>query len=139
MMVWEGMAEVVIAFFLVLGAALNLVGSIGLVRMPDFFMRLHGPTKATTLGIGSMLTASFLFFLFRENTWSLHEILVTFFLFMTAPVSAHMMAKAALHIKVQRHTSGQDADHGTQESGVSTGATLNDDQVNETDVDALKL
>lgn len=112
MMAWPLVGDMVIAFFLLLGAALALVGSIGLVRMPDFFMRLHGPTKATTLGIGSMLTASFLFFLIRGNTLSLHEILVTFFLFITAPVSAHMLSKAALHLKVHRqneHREGKEA------------------------------
>ncbi|MEJ5349398.1 MAG: Na+/H+ antiporter subunit G [Desulfosoma sp.] len=110
MIPWNLMGEIVIAFFLVLGASLALVGSIGLVRMPDFFMRLHGPTKATTLGIGSMLTASFLCFLLREHTWSLHEILITFFLFITAPVSAHMLGKAALHLKVQKNADSYGAD-----------------------------
>lgn len=95
------LSEIVISFFLLLGAGFALVGSIGLVRMPDFYMRLHGPTKATTLGIGGILIASFLFFLFQEGTWSLHEFLVTFFLFLTAPVSAHMLAKAALHLKAR--------------------------------------
>lgn len=93
------LSEIVISFFLLLGAGFALVGSIGLVRMPDFYMRLHGPTKATTLGIGGTLVASFLFFLLQEETWSLHEFLVTFFLFLTAPVSAHMLAKAALHLR----------------------------------------
>jgi len=95
------LSEIAISFFLVLGGAFALVGSIGLVRMPDFYMRLHGPTKATTLGIGGTLIASLLFFLLREGTWSLHEFLVILFLFITAPVSAHMLAKAALHLEVR--------------------------------------
>jgi len=105
---WEQVGEVAIAFFLVLGASLALVGSIGLARMPDFFMRLHGPTKATTLGIGSMLIASSLFFVIREKSLSCHEILVTVFLFITAPVSAHMLAKAALHLGIQSHDPDSD-------------------------------
>lgn len=47
--------EWAIAFFLLLGGSFVLIGSIGLTRMPDFFMRLHGPTKATTLGMGGIL------------------------------------------------------------------------------------
>ncbi|MFW5967982.1 MAG: cation:proton antiporter, partial [Persicimonas sp.] len=40
--------EVTVAILLVLGAALAFIGSLGLVKLPDFYMRLHGPTKATT-------------------------------------------------------------------------------------------
>ena len=90
--------ELLISLFLLIGAVFALVGSIGLVRLPDFFTRLHGPTKATTLGIGGMLIASMLYFSTRGEGLSLHELLITLFLFITAPVSAHLMAKAALHL-----------------------------------------
>jgi len=89
--------EILIALLVLIGAFFTLVGSIGLVKLPDFFMRLHGPTKATTLGVGSILVASTLYYWSFENTLSLHEVLITIFLFITAPVSAHLMAKAALH------------------------------------------
>jgi multicomponent K+:H+ antiporter subunit G len=82
--------------FLVLGAAFTLIGSIGLARLPDIFTRLHGPTKATTVGVGAILIGSILYFSTRGGL-SLHEALVTVFLFMTAPVSAHLLARAALH------------------------------------------
>lgn len=78
------------------GAAFALIGSIGLVSLPDIFTRLHGPTKATTLGVGGILLGSILFFSTREGL-SLHELLVSLFLFITAPVSAHLLARAALH------------------------------------------
>jgi len=86
------------AGFLLLGASFALIGSIGLARLPDIYTRLHGPTKATTLGIGSILLGSVLFFSTRQSL-SLHEVLVSLFLFLTAPVSAHLIARAAL----QRH------------------------------------
>jgi multicomponent K+:H+ antiporter subunit G len=89
--------EILISAFVLSGAFFALVGSIGLARLPDFFTRLHGPTKATTLGIGSLLIASMLFFSTRGDGLVLHELLITLFLFMTAPVSAHLLAKAALH------------------------------------------
>jgi len=95
------LSEMVISFFLLLGAVFALVGSIGLARLPDFYLRLHGPTKATTLGIGSMLIASWLFFALQERQLNLHELLVMVFLFITAPVSAHLLAKAALHLRVR--------------------------------------
>ena len=68
--------------------------------MPDFFTRLHGPTKATTLGVGAMVLASAVYFTATQEGASLHEIAVMLFLFITAPVSAHLLAKAALHRRV---------------------------------------
>ncbi|AZR80856.1 cation:proton antiporter [Thiomicrospira sp. XS5] len=96
------MLEYLLAALILIGAFFTLVGSIGLFKLPDFFMRLHGPTKATTLGVGAILLASALYFSLDKDGVSLHEILVTFFLFITAPVSAHLMAKAALHIKIKQ-------------------------------------
>jgi len=86
------------AALLLLGAGFALIGSIGLARLPDIYTRLHGPTKATTLGIGGILLGSILYFSLRQGL-SLHELLVSLFLFLTAPVSAHLIARAAL----QRH------------------------------------
>lgn len=90
--------EVILSFFVILGGLFMLIGSFGLARLPDFYMRLHAPTKATTLGVGSLLVASMLFFSIKNSMFSIHEVLITIFLFITAPVSAHMMAKAALHV-----------------------------------------
>ncbi|MDG4813564.1 Na+/H+ antiporter subunit G [Hydrogenovibrio sp. 3SP14C1] len=96
------MFEILLALLIIIGAIFTLIGSFGLFKLPDFFMRLHGPTKATTLGVGAILIASALYFSFEKNTLSLHELLITLFLFITAPVSAHLMAKAAMHIKVKQ-------------------------------------
>ena len=103
------MIEIVVSFFLVAGAAFALIGSIGLVRLPDFFSRLHGPTKSTTLGVGGMLVASAVHFSAGPGT-SLHEVLVTMFLFMTAPVSAHLLCKAAIHLRVESVSAGYEAE-----------------------------
>ncbi len=92
--------EALVALFLLFGSLFALVGAIGLYRLPDFFMRLHGPTKLTTLGVGGMVIASLIYFGSRGAGVSLHELLITLFLFITAPVSAHMLAKAALQQKV---------------------------------------
>ena len=80
---------------LLLGGAFALIGSIGLLRLPDIFTRLHGPTKATTLGVGAILLGSMLYFSSRMGL-SVHEVLVSLFLFITAPVSAHLIARAAI-------------------------------------------
>lgn len=91
--------EWAVAFFLLLGGSFVLIGSIGLTRMPDFFMRLHGPTKATTLGMGGILVGSIFFFSLSGGV-SVHELLITVFLLITAPISAHMLIKTALHHKL---------------------------------------
>jgi len=89
--------EGLVAALVLLGAAFTLIASIGLVRMRDFYTRLHGPTKASTLGVGSIMLASLLFFSVDSGSLSVHEVLITVFLFLTAPVSAHLLAKAGMH------------------------------------------
>lgn len=97
--------ELLLSVLLLLGSGFVLVGAIGLARFPDFYTRLHGPTKATTLGVGGLLVASVVHFSTYQAGLSLHELLITIFLFMTAPVSAHLLAKAARHLRVI-HASG---------------------------------
>ena len=90
-------AEVVVAALLLVGAGFALVGSWGLAKFGDILKRLHGPSKATTLGVGCVLVASALAFALRGEP-SLHELLIALFLFITAPVSAHLVVKAALRL-----------------------------------------
>lgn len=90
--------EIVLSALVLLGAAFTFIGSLGLVRFQDFYTRLHSPTKASTLGVGCLLIASSAYFSVTGEGYSLHEILVTLFLFITAPISAHLLAKAALHL-----------------------------------------
>lgn len=95
------MLELLLSALILIGAGFTLVGSLGLIRLRDFYSRLHAPTKATTLGVGSLLIASAVFFSYQDEGLSLHEVLVTLFLFITAPVGAHLMAKAALHLRLK--------------------------------------
>lgn len=90
-------AEIAVSVMIVIGSAFALIGSWGLVRLPTLMERLHGPTKATTLGLGGMLVGSVLFFQLHRGTWSSHELLITLFLFITAPISANLIAKVHLH------------------------------------------
>lgn len=92
--------EILTVIFLIIGAAFLLVGSIGLFRLPDFYMRLHAPTKASTLGIGSILVASIIFYSFKGEGLSIKEFLITLFIFLTAPITAHMLSKAAMHVRI---------------------------------------
>ncbi len=93
----EQVLELVIAAAIVIGSTFILIGSFGLIKLPDLMSRLHGPSKATTLGVGSCLVASMIHFWSNNGYVSIQEILVTLFLFITAPVTAHFIAKAHLH------------------------------------------
>lgn len=88
------MVDALIAFLLVVGGAFMLLGSVGLVRLPDTLSRLHGPSKATTLGLGSLLIASIVAFVAAGREPGVHELLLTFFVLLTAPVSALCIARA---------------------------------------------
>lgn len=88
---WIAAALVLVAAFFI------LLGAVGLSRLPDFFMRLHAPTKASTLGVGGVLVASMLVGA-AQGRWGVPELLITLFVFVTAPVSANLMSQAALHL-----------------------------------------
>jgi len=91
----------VLSALLLFGCFFILVGALGLVRLSDFFKRLHAPTKASTLGVGCVLVCSVAYHIFLGEDPQPRELLITVFLFITAPVSAHMMAKAALSLMME--------------------------------------
>lgn len=101
--------ELIISAFLILGGFFVLVGSIGLIRLQDFYVRLHAPTKATTVGLGCILIASIVYMYHMQGYVSINELLITLFLVITAPVTAHILAKVAMHhrVKVMQRTRNQ--------------------------------
>lgn len=90
-------ATYAIALLLLIGAFFVLVGVIGLLKFNDSMIRLHAPTKVGTMGIGALLLASMIHS-FVLGDGSLHEALIMGFLFVTAPISAHFIAKANIHL-----------------------------------------
>ncbi|MGO1121022.1 Na+/H+ antiporter subunit G [Rhodovibrionaceae bacterium A322] len=88
------LAEILISFFLVVSGFFGIVGSFGLLKLPETMLRLHAPTKATTLGVGGVLIASMIYFLVTEGVVWFHELMITLFLLLTAPVVANFIAKA---------------------------------------------
>jgi multicomponent K+:H+ antiporter subunit G len=87
---WLAAALVLVASLLLLLAA------IGLVRLPDFYMRLHAPSLLSTLGLGGMLLASMLYAAALGHP-SFAELLITLLVFVSSPISANVLAQAALH------------------------------------------
>jgi multicomponent K+:H+ antiporter subunit G len=90
-------AAVVTALLLLLGSALALIGSLGLLRFRSFYDRVHAPTLGTTLGIGSVLIASMLYFSILQTRPVLHELLITVFMVVTTPITLMLLARAALY------------------------------------------
>ncbi|MCX7562568.1 Na+/H+ antiporter subunit G [Xanthomonadaceae bacterium XH05] len=94
--------EALLAALLLVASFFTLVGSLGLVKLSEFFRRLHGPTKSTTMGVGCVLIVSIFYHAMVGNSFHPRELLISVFLFITAPISAHMMAKAALSLRLKK-------------------------------------
>jgi len=92
------MADVLSSLLLILGGAFMLLAGIGVLRMPDLFMSMQSATKAATLGVGCMLMAVAVHF--QDIGVATRALLVTMFVVVTAPVAAHVIARAAYSVGV---------------------------------------
>lgn len=90
-------AALPVALLLLLGSALALIGSLGLLRLGSFYERVHAPTLGTTLGIGFVLVASMLTFSWLESRLVLHELLIASLMIVTTPITLMLLARAALY------------------------------------------
>lgn len=90
------MIDLLASLLLTAAGGFALVGAIGLARLRDFYLRVHAPTKASTLGVGGALLASMLVFGWTGQRLVIHELLITVFVFVTAPIAAHLLVKSAL-------------------------------------------
>lgn len=86
-----------IAVLLLLGAGFTLTGSVGLLRLPSFYQRIHATTLGSTLGIGCILLASMIFFSVLQMRLVLHELLIAALTVVTTPVTLILLARAALY------------------------------------------
>jgi multicomponent K+:H+ antiporter subunit G len=82
---------------LVLGGLTTVIGSLGLLRLSNFFARMHGPSMITTVGAGSVLVASMLASSALIGRPSIHELLISLCVFMSAPVTSIVLLQAALY------------------------------------------
>lgn len=94
--------EALLALLLAVGCFFTLLGAFALVKLSSFFRRIHGPTKASTLGVGCILLASIAYHVHHGTGVHPRELLITVFLFLTAPVAAHLMSRAALSLMDDR-------------------------------------
>jgi len=97
---------VIVGVLVVLGAALALLGSVGLLRLSTFYERIHPPTMGTTLGLGLILLASMLTFSTLESRPVIHEIVIAVFVVVTTPVTYMLLVRAAIHREQPRRDDG---------------------------------
>lgn len=91
---WAG---AIAAFLLVVGATVVLIGALGLLRLRTFYQRMHGPAITITLGTGSILLASVVYFTAAQARPVVHEAIIAVFVMATAPVVSMMIMRAAVY------------------------------------------
>ncbi|HSI91659.1 MAG TPA: monovalent cation/H(+) antiporter subunit G [Adhaeribacter sp.] len=90
--------EIISSFFILTGSGFMLIASIGLLRFPDFYIRMSAITKGGTLGLGLILTGMGIYF--NQPDMLLKVVVITCFSFITAPVAGHVIARTAVHLKI---------------------------------------
>ncbi|MFC7081011.1 monovalent cation/H(+) antiporter subunit G [Halorussus caseinilyticus] len=105
--------QFVVAALVVVGSFFLLVGTVGLIRFPDVYNRMHASSKAATLGASSILLAGFAYY--GPQGAGLTSLVGIVFLFLTAPTGAHLISRSAQKMGVPFF--GQDADWPEEESG----------------------
>jgi len=87
--------ETIVLIMVLLGTVMNALSSLGFLRLPDVYTRSHAATKSVTLGILFILLGTFIYFLFIHNLVSVRLLLGIMFVFLTAPVAGHLIARSA--------------------------------------------
>ncbi|MBL0420669.1 cation:proton antiporter [Ramlibacter sp. AW1] len=105
-------AALLVSVLLVVGGAICVIGALGLMRLPTFYQRVHGPAITVSLGAGCLLVASMLFFSAGQQRLVLHEVVITLFVLLTAPVVSMMVMRAAVY---------RDLQTGRRDSGAAAG------------------
>jgi multicomponent K+:H+ antiporter subunit G len=101
---------------LVVGGLVTLIGSLGLLRLPDFFARVHGPSMGNTVGVGCVLLASMLTTSAIASRPIVHELMIAVFIVMSSPVTAMILVRAALYRNgARRKSSSGPTSDGTQQ------------------------
>lgn len=103
------------ALLLVLSGFIALTGTLGLIRLPTFYTRIHAPTMGNTLGVFCILVASALLSSYHEHRIVVHQLLITILLVITSPHTAILLMRSAIrrkvhqeHLKTQRTIPDQD-------------------------------
>lgn len=90
-------AALAVSLLLLLGGFIILTGAVGLLRLPAFYQRIHGPAITITLGAGCVLIASMITFTALQSRLVIHELLISIFVLLTAPVVSMLIMRAAVY------------------------------------------
>lgn len=123
-----GWAAIPVALLLVVGASIVLTGALGLLRLPTFYQRMHGPAIIVTLGAGSLLLASMVYFTVAQSRLVIHEIIIGVFLLLTAPVVAMTVTRAALYRDLRARRQDTGATGAVYQLAEETGEKILDEQ-----------
>jgi len=105
-------AQWLVALLLVAGSLLALVGAFGLMRLANFFQRIHAPALGNTLGTWCTVIGSMVFFSMAGGRSMLHELMVSCFIILTAPVTSILLVRAALGRDRRAQPGWQDSPEG---------------------------
>lgn len=94
-------SKIIAAALILIGAFLCLVTSFGLLRLPDMYTRNHAASKAATLGIMAIMLGTFIYFYIEHGHFNSRVLLGILFVFFTAPVSGHLISRAAYNSGVK--------------------------------------
>ncbi len=92
--------EAIGAILILAGAIMAVISAVGIIRLPDVYTRSHAGTKSATLAVLLTLTGTFFYFWLTDQYISIRLILGIVFVFLTAPVAGHLIARAAYRSKV---------------------------------------
>ncbi|MGG3890444.1 monovalent cation/H(+) antiporter subunit G [Metabacillus fastidiosus] len=94
-------SELIAVLLILIGTIFSFFSAIGLIRLPDVYTRSHAASKSSTMGVLFILVGTFFFFMMEEGYFSIRLFLGIFFVFLTAPVAAHVIVRAAYRSKVE--------------------------------------
>jgi multicomponent Na+:H+ antiporter subunit G len=94
-------SELLPVVLIFIGTVFCFLSAIGLIRLPDVYTRSHALSKGSTMGVLFTLIGTFVFFLLEEEYFSIRLFLGIFFVFLTAPLSAHVITRAAYRSNVE--------------------------------------
>lgn len=96
-------ATLIISLLLVIAGVFALTGSLGLLRLPDFYSRIHAPTLANTLAAFCLVVSIVIMASFVQHRFVVHSLLLSFFLIITSPVTAMLLMRAAIKRELRQH------------------------------------
>ncbi len=105
-------AQWIVALLLLAGSFLALIGAFGLLRLANFFQRIHAPALGNTLGTWATVFASMLFFSMEGSRPVLHELMISCFIILTAPITSILLVRAALGRDRRAHPGWEDSPEG---------------------------